>query len=379
MVCLKKVLVLIRSLNIGGAEKQLLTLIRGIDRTKIEPVIVTFYAEGELLPEFSRQNVRVFSAEKGGRWDVIPFLSRLMKTIRTEKPDVLMTYLVAANLLGVLLKPFLQPIRVIISIRHSFVRREDYDWLSNILYSLENRLAGHADRIIVNSFTGAKMAAARGIPAEKMVVIPNGIDTDRFHSDFDSARETRKRYGLDANQAVVGIIGRLDPIKDHATLLKAFHQVLECMPKVRLVIVGSGEKLLEERLVSLTRSLGIEKNVLWIPSQNDLLGIYNMLDVCVSASIGEGFSNVISEAMACQIPCVATAVGDSVDIIGETGRIVPVGSPNVMAQAIQELLELPVEKRERLGRSARERIISQFSVEKMISATTMEIEKLGKN
>lgn len=373
----KKVLVLIRSLNIGGAEKQLLTLMKNIDRTRIEPVIVTFYPGGDLLPEFSGCSTRVLSAQKSGRWDLFSFLSELMKIIRSENPDVVLSYLVAANLLAIFLRPFFRSARVIISIRHSFVRMEDYDWLNRILYSLENRLAGLSDRIIVNSFTGAKMAAQRGIPTEKMVVIPNGIDTVQFHPDPKSGRESRILFGLSEKDRVAGIIGRLDPIKDHTTLLEAGRIIRETVPSFKLVIIGSGDEGYAKRLKAHAQSLGMESNVIWIPSQNNLLGIYNMLDVCVSSSIGEGFSNVISEAMSCGTPCVATDVGDSSMIIEETGRLVNPGSVDEMAQAIRDILNMPANERANLGKKARERIMANFSIAKMVSATTTEIESLG--
>jgi glycosyltransferase involved in cell wall biosynthesis len=373
----KKVLVLIRSLNIGGAEKQLLTLMKNIDRTRIEPVIVTFYSGGDLLPDFSECQTRVLSAQKSGRWDIFDFFSKLIKIIRSENPDVVLSYLVAANLLAVILKPLFRSARVIISIRHSFVRMEDYDRLNRILYSLESRLAGFSDRIIVNSFTGAKMAAQRGIPTDKMVVIPNGIDTDQFYPDKKSGRESRRQFGLSEKDRLVGIIGRLDPIKDHITLLEAASIVREQIPLFKLVIIGSGDGEYEQKLKTRVQLLGMEPNVIWIPSQNNLLGIYNMLDVCVSSSIGEGFSNVISEAMSCGIPCVATNVGDSAMIIEETGRIIPPCSVNEMAQAIRDLLVMSAKDRTNLGRKARERIMANFSVEKMVCATMTEIESLG--
>ncbi len=217
---MKKVLFLIRSLNIGGAEKQLLTLLQSMDRLKIEPVVVTFYPGGELLPEFENLGLRVLSAEKRSRWDILFFVIDLLKIIHSVKPDVIVSYLVAANLMAILLKPLYSPVKLVISIRHSFVRYEDYDTLNRILYYLQDKLAWMSDRIIANSSTGAHMAIERGMPAEKMLVIPNGIDTVRFHRAATARKKTRKEFGIQDTDCVIGIIGRIDPIKDHAN----FHQ-----------------------------------------------------------------------------------------------------------------------------------------------------------
>jgi glycosyltransferase involved in cell wall biosynthesis len=374
---LKKVLFLIRSLNVGGAERQLLTLLQTIDRTRFEPVVVTFYAEGLLIPEFVDHKIQVRSAGKKDRWDVIPFLYRLIQIIRAEKPDVINTYLVAANILTILLKPFLLPARIVISIRHSFVRNEDYDRLTTFLYSLENKIAGWSDLIIINSFIGAELAKKRGIPAGKMVVIPNGIDVEKFHPDTSTREKSKQKYGLPENGIVIGIIGRIDPIKGHKTFLKAAEIIDQIMPGTRYLIVGNGEIQLEKDLTSFSETLCLKDKVYWIPTQKDLLAVYNALDICVSSSIGEGFPNVIAEAMACGIPCVVTDVGDSARIVGQTGEIVPKENAHKLADAILLLAKKGVEERQELGRKARERIIEMFSVEKMVNSTMQEFEKLG--
>jgi glycosyltransferase involved in cell wall biosynthesis len=374
---LKKVLFLIRSLNVGGAERQLLTLLQAIDRTRFEPVVVTFYAEGTLIPEFIEHNIQVQSAGKKDRWDIFPFIFRLIRIIRSEKPDVINTYLVAANILAILLKTFLLPARIVISIRYSYFRKEDYDSLTSLLYSIENRIAGWSDLIIINSFIGAELAKKRGIPAGKMVVIPNGIDVEKFHPDASTREKSKQIFGIPENGIVIGIIGRIDPIKGHKTLLMAAKIIDQIMPDTHYLIVGNGEIQLEKDLISFSESLGLKDKVYWIPTQKDLLAVYNALDICVSSSIGEGFSNVIAEAMACGIPCVVTDVGDSANIVGQTGEIIPIENANKLADALFELAKKGVDERQELGRQTRERIIAMFSVEKMVNSTMQEFEKLG--
>jgi glycosyltransferase involved in cell wall biosynthesis len=210
-----------------------------------------------------------------------------------------MSYLVASNLLALILKPFIKPARIAISIRHSYIRREDYDWLTALLYAIENRIAGWSDLIIINSFIGAKLAKLRGIPARKIVIIPNGIDTEKYHPDTAARIKSRQIYCPEENNRLVGIIGRIDPVKDHKTFLKAASLVIQEYPNARFLIMGSGDKKTELNLSEQVQSLGLSGSVIWIPSQKDLLGVYNALDVCVSSSIGEGFSNVVAEAMAC--------------------------------------------------------------------------------
>jgi glycosyltransferase involved in cell wall biosynthesis len=374
---LKKLLFLIRSLNVGGAERQLLTLVDSLDRQKYDPFVVTFYSEGNLLPEFAKKGIRIISAQKSGRWDVFGFLKRLLAIIRTENPDILIAYLVAANILCILLKPFLDHTKIIISIRHSFIRKEDYDRMSNLMYWFEDRIARFSDAIIINSFVGASQARARGIPVEKIVVIPNGIDTSVFIPDNTLRTKKRSELGYGAKETVIGMVGRLDPVKDHGTLIKAAAMLVPTNENVRFLIVGDGPRDYTEKIRQEISGLKLEDVFLIIPAETNPVQIYNALDICVSASIGEGFSNVIAEAMSCEVPCVVTDVGDSGMIVGKTGLVVPPGDAFKLADAISELLSKPSTERETLGREARERIVSEFSVVKMVAASALEFDRLG--
>jgi glycosyltransferase involved in cell wall biosynthesis len=374
---MKKIVFLIRSLNVGGAERQLLTLVDSLDRDRFDPVIVMFYPGGTLLPEFEKRGIRVLAAGKSRRWDMVSFFSSLTKIIRAEKPDILCSYLVAANLLALVFKGYWKIPYVITSIRHSFLRKEDYDWTASFMYWVEDHLSGRADRVIINSYVGARLAEARGIPESRIVVIPNGIDTDRFIPSADLRSVTRKKLGYSSGDRVIGMVGRLDPVKDHSTFIKAASLLVTTIKNIRFLIVGDGSSDYLDRIHLEISQAGLTGVFQILPAEPDPVPVYNALDVCVSASVGEGFSNVIAEAMSCEVPCVVTDVGDSSMITGETGRIVPVGAPDKMAEAICDLVEMKAMDRKTLGNQARERIKAEFSVVKMVSATSSEFERLG--
>jgi glycosyltransferase involved in cell wall biosynthesis len=374
---LKKVLFLTRSLNLGGAERQLLTLMQAMDRNRIEPVLVTFYSEGELLSSFKSLKIKIRSAQKKGRWDLFPFLVRLIRIISQEKPDVILSYLVAANLLAIFFKPFFYPTRIAISIRHSFIRKEDYDWLSSLLYSIEDRIAKWSDLIIVNSSFGAIKAQERGIPKGKMVIIPNGIDTIKFHSDLVLRKKKRKDLEIQDSSILIGLIGRLDPAKNHIGFIEAASSLGDKTPPVRFIIVGNGTDEYRQSLIQKIKEYHLEESFTLASAEVDPVPIYNALDICVSSSIGEGFSNVIAEAMSCEIPCVVTDVGDSAKIVGQTGLVIKPDNEQDLANALLSLINLEQGERKDLGKKARERIISEFSVEKMVFSTMQELERLG--
>ncbi len=374
---MKKILFLIRSLNVGGAERQLLTLVDALDRTSFNPVIVKFYSGGTLLPEFEKRGIRVETAGKSGRWDIFSFVSNLTKIIRAEKPDILCSYLVAANLLALIFRDFWKVPHVITSIRHSFLRKEDYDWTASFMYWVEDHLSFRADRVIINSFVGARQAEERGIPSSKIVVIPNGIDTDRFVPSANLREETRRKLGYSSLDMVIGMVGRLDPVKDHSTFIKASAYLIDKNPHFRFLIVGDGSDDYSNRIRSEISRAGLDTVFQILPAERDPVPVYNALDICVSASVGEGFSNVIAEAMSCGVPSVVTDVGDSGMIVGETGRVIPAGDPEQMGRALTQLSEMTSGDRMSLGLKARQRIQSEFSVVKMVSATTFEFNRLG--
>jgi glycosyltransferase involved in cell wall biosynthesis len=190
---------------------------------------------------------------------------------------------------------------------------------SNTRFRLNCLLARFADVIICNSSAGRDYYLARGYPAHKTHVVPNGIDTGRF--------QPKPHPRSDA--PTFGLVGRLSPMKDHATFLKAATLV----PDARFVIVGSGDENYAQEMRTLAAALGIADRVTWLPAQNDMPSVYAGFDCLVNASaFGEGFSNVIGEAMACGVPCIASDVGDSAAIIGDPSHIFPAGEHEALAR-----------------------------------------------
>ena len=152
----------------------------------------------------------------------------------------------------------------------------------------------------------------------------------------------------------------------------------QALPKLRFVCVGSGPEDYQVRMKELSTQLNLT-NLRWAGARTDMPAVYNALDVLVSSSIGEGFPNVVAEAMACEKPCVVTTVGDSSILIAETGMCVPSGNPEALAEGLLRMLALPAVERARLGQKARQRIADNFSLQKMVSEYTALYERLGRH
>jgi glycosyltransferase involved in cell wall biosynthesis len=360
------IVLLIRSLNYGGTERQLVELAKGLHRAGHRVVVIAFYAGGPLLSELKDGGVKVVGLDKKGRWDVVRFLPRLVRLLRELRPQVVYSFLVEPNIVAVSLKPLLSKTRIVWGVRASNMAFGWYDWFSRLNFHVSRGLARCADLIIANSWSGAEYHKLRGYPAATIAVVPNGIDTERFRPDIEAGRKLRAEWGIADGQRVIGVIGRHDPIKDHGTCFEALGILQREQMNLRLVCVGSELPDQTSPLRAMAETLNITDVVTWVAPRREMTSVYNALDVVCSSSVSEGFPNVLAEAMACGVPCVATDVGDTSRILGDCGVVVPPRDSRRLANGIrQALLNAGPDK----ARACRERIAREFSLERMVQET----------
>jgi glycosyltransferase involved in cell wall biosynthesis len=366
----KTILFLTRSLDRGGAERQLVVLAQGLAVHGHNVAVAVFFGGGVYEAELVEADVRVINLGKKGRWDIFSFLKRLVCLLRKEHPTVLHSYLGVPNILVAALKPLLSGTHIVWGVRASNVDLSRYDWLSRLAYFLERRLARFADLIIANSHAGQQHAVTNGFPKEKIVVIPNGIDTKYFQFNHEGRMLVRASWGVDESEILVGLVGRLDPMKDHPTFLRAASCIARVHRNIRFVCVGGGSTNYAETLKQCAVNLGLNHHLKWVDAQDNMSAVYSALDIASSSSsYGEGFSNTIAEAMACGVPCVVTDVGDSALIVGNTGSIVAPRDHSALAAAIGRLIDLPPEERRELGEACRTRIVSEFGIDRLVQRT----------
>lgn len=375
MTVMSKSLVLfIRSLEIGGAERQLVTLALALHAQTIPTHVLTFYRDGQLKHDLDASCVPVETLDKRGRWDVVPFLWRFVRFLWKSRPAVLYTYLPVANVLGVMLKPLFPATRIVWGVRASNMDLSRYDWLARVVFRAECRLSRHADLIIANSEAGRQYHLAHGFPGYKMRVIPNGIDTTRFRRNETDRSRVRSEWAIRDDEVLVGLVARIDPMKDHQTFLEAA-RLTALDHRIRFACVGDGDERCRSTLDSIAERLGLSRHLIWAGAREDMAAVYSALDIAVSSSYGEGFSNALAEAMSCEVPCVATDVGDSAWIIEDTGKVVPPRDPGALARGIDWMCGLGPAGRAELGRRARERVETHFSASALADRT---LEVLGR-
>ena len=363
-----------RKLEQGGAERQIVALAKELKKRGHEIHVVLFYAGGVFDSELIAAGVPLHYVRKQGRWDIIGFGVRLAYILRRLRPETIYSFLDLPNILAALLGRWVGRPRLVWGIRAAGMEMHHYDWLSELIPKLEARMSGVPDIVVANSRAGKEWAITRGFPQYKVVVIENGIDTDRFKFDPCGREEVRAEWKIDKYTKVIGLVGRLDPMKGHEIFLKAVARLGEARQNLMFVCVGGGKDEYAHRLRGLTRSLGLDRRVIWVGPRMDMPAVFSALDVvCSSSSFGEGFPNVIAEAMACERPCVVTDVGDSARIVGGVGEVVPPRDADGLAAALARMIDR-IEKDGNIGRKARARILKEFSVEHMVSRTEQVVD-----
>ncbi|MFL6725440.1 MAG: glycosyltransferase [Sphingomicrobium sp.] len=367
------ILLLARSLETGGAERQLVELARGLRTRGHSVTVAAFYKRGPLVAELESASIPLIDLRKRGRWDVIGFFWRARKLLRKMRPDVLYSFLGGANVIAALVARAVPKTRLVWSVRSADVDLSKYDWLHTTIYLVERAISGAPDLIIANSNKGMDYAIAQGFPAFKFAIVPNGIDVARFSADPQIRSVQRASWGVADEQIAIGTLARLDPMKDHVTFLHAAALAARQRSDLRFLCIGDGAE--EARLKSLVVELDITDRVTFT-GQADASAALNALDIACSSSITEGFPNAIAEAMACGLPCVVTDVGDSAFIVGDNGVVVPRSDPKALAAALLDQASRLVSHD---AARARARIVGNFSVDAMIDRTAGLLQNLSRH
>ncbi len=367
-----RILFLVRSLDVGGAESQLILLAKGLDKKLFNITIAFFYDMDELQNGMKHlERVALVSLRKKGRWDIFSFGWRLVRLLKMYKPRIVHSFLPDANLIGLVCGKIAGIPKIVWGVRASNMKLSDYDWLPKLSFFISRKISFLADLIIYNSKSGADYHISHGYPSERYEVIFNGIDTDKFCPDPKNRELLCKQLGLSLNTFLIGMVARIDPMKDHRTFVCAASIFNKKHDHVHFILVGSGNHSLERSLKKVVEKNGLKNVFHWLGLRLDIAQLMSSFDILTSSSAyGEGFSNTIGEAMACGVPCVVTNVGDSAKIIGNTGLNIPPEDPVAMAGAWEEMIQMGHDIRRLLGQKANARIEKHFSVSIMVERTT---------
>lgn len=362
-----KILHVITGLGAGGAERQLATLVLNADRTRVRHEVVSLIDDGVWGEKLRARGVPVHTLGMNGRPGELLAFGRLARLIRGARPGLVQTWLYHADFAGLVGAKLAGGSPLLWTLRCSNVRLEHYSARTRILLRILALLSRSPRAIVANSQTGWDWHASLGYRPRRHQVIPNGIDTAEFRPDPAARDAVRAELGIPAGARVIGNLSRHDPMKDHPTFFRA---LAETQADAWVILAGIGTGPDNTALARQIAIAGLPpERVLRLGERRDVPRLLAALDLAVlSSSFGEGFPNVVAEAMACGIPSVATKVGDTAQVMGDCGIVVVPDDPAVLAHAMSEMLALGPAARTALGVRARARIEAQFSVPVMVAA-----------
>jgi glycosyltransferase involved in cell wall biosynthesis len=357
------VLHIIIGLDVGGAEMMLKRLVEShAGNLAYRRVVVSLTDIGKLGPQLQSNGVKVYSLGMRSAFDIPLVLWRLVRLIRTTRPDIVQTWMYHADLLGGLAARMAGNRHVIWGIRTTDVRAGGSS-ATVIVRWLCARLSNWVPQMIVCAAEASRQShIAVGYDAKKMVVVPNGYDFSWLKASFEERQLLREQCGINQDDVVVGSLGRFHAVKDQENFVRAASLLAPQYPQLRFLMLGRGLDWDNAQLVDWIVSTGFKDRFILLGERKDVPQCLAAMDIFCLHSRTEGFPNVLAEAMAMGLPCITTDVGDAAMLLADTGVVVPKENSAALAQGVEKLLALDLDARHALGVRAKARVEAEFSM-----------------
>jgi len=357
---------IITDLDTGGAEIMLYKLLSSLHDEALNSSVISLMGRGKITERIEALGVKVETLNLGQgerpSWQTIKKLRQIM---RASNPDIVQGWMyhgnIAATVAVFLFDPMCRKVKLFWNVRQTLYDINSEKMQTRWLIVLGRWLSFFPHSIIYNSNLSVEQHCNVGFSVKNTKIIPNGFDLQKFRPDKNRRQQLREELRIADNVLLVGHISRLHPMKDHATLLRAIDRVVDSLSstsgrqEVLFLLIGHG----------VTSELSKNPAIRFLGERTDIPRIMSALDIVVSSSAwGEGFPNVIGEAMASEVPCVVTDVGDSAYIVGKYGRVCSVGDDQCIASSLLQLIENKQE-RKTAGKQARKRIKENYSIDKI--------------
>jgi len=367
--------------GVGGTERQFVNLGLALEPSRFELHFGCLRRWGDLLEDIEARGIPVFDYNVGTFRNprAVAAQFRLARDIRRHGIQIVHTYNFYANVFAIPAAK-LAGARVVASIRDMGV------YLSSKQRRVQRYVCRLADRILVNANAIKDWLVADGYDADRITVIPNGIDLARFEQPVRTGSMHRE-FGFPVDAPLIGVVGRMTRLKGIEDFLRAASIVASRFPSARFLIVGEGftvrgriiatDDTYHRELTRLAEQLGLGDRVVFTGYRSDVERVLPELSISVLPSLSEGLSNALLESMAAGVPVVATRVGGTAEAVqdGENGLLVPSGDPESLADAVCRLLHAPA-LAVRLGQAGRRSVTERFSMRRMMMSTSLFYESL---
>lgn len=360
-----KILHVIVGLNVGGAELMLKRLIESqLKCPEYEHSVISLTDIGVIGPQLQAQGISVSSVGMRNLLGIPKTLGILYRTVRQRRPDIVQTWMYHADLLGGLAARAAGVRNVIWGIRTTDLGKGGKR-STQLIRKLCAYLSSCLPAKIICAAEASRIAHVQiGYDSSRMEVIPNGFDLNRLAATGEQRDAIRRSFSIAEGQIVIGSLGRFNPVKDQANFIAATGVLAKRYPTLRFMMVGRGLEDDNQILKGLLDSTGCSDRYILMGERNDVPACLISMDIYCLHSRTEGFPNVLGEAMAVGVPCVATDVGDAAILLGGNGIVVPPQDSEALAEGLEQMVKLSQEARAKLAEHGKARIFDEFTLER---------------
>ncbi len=360
-----KVLFLTTGLGTGGAEMMLYKFLSRINRERFDPTVVSLIGGGVFAARIQALNIFVANL---GMQPGIPnplALAKLTKLLKQIQPDLIQGWMYHANLLAQSANLFYsRKVPVFWSIHHSVDSLRAEKLTLAAVIKLTALLSAQVETVVFSAAKGQQQHLNLGYSSHNAIAISDNFDLSKYQPVSNPDFNLRQSLNLPEDSILIGSVARYHPMKDHANFIAAAAKLVSNYPKVHFVLVGPNVDHQNPALSNQINRLGLTEQIHLLGERQDIPDLMTSLDIfTTSSAYGESFPNVLGEAMSCQIPCVATDIGDSRAIVADTGIVVPPKDSQALAEAWRKLIVLGQDKRHDLGIKARKQIKTNFNLD----------------
>lgn len=356
---------IITGLGLGGAERMLSNVVLAMDPNKYCNIVVSLKDLGHWGPILQERDIQVYQLNMCPNIYTLGKLFSLYRIIRKHRPDFIQGWMYHANIIASLIGRAAGVKNIYWNIRCSMMDLSKYRITTTIVFKIGALLAKSPTKIINNSRSSIQQHIENGYNSTEWNYIPNGFDLQKFKPCENLYKNFRSAHNLADDAILIGIVARFDAMKDHVSFLQAAAILAKENPRVYFVCAGDNVNCKNEKINNIVLANTLESRVLLLGQVTNVHELLPALDYLTQTSIGEGFPNVVAEAMSCGVECIVTDVGESLEIIGPTGFQIPLRDPIKLAATWRAVLLRDSNTIPQKRIEVRQRIESNFSINRI--------------
>lgn len=373
-----KIVHVITSLNTGGAERALYNLLQGGLNKNSENHVISLSDRGTIGPQIEALGVPVITLDMPIGRPTLAGIIKLRQSIKELQPDLIQGWMYHGNLAATLAR-FFSPNKTTLvwGIRHSLYEIKSEKRLTQLIIKASRSLSKSPDTVLYNSQLSQQQHEQFGFYADNGRAIPNGINLEQFRFSEVERMRVRAELGISEGALVAGHVARFHPMKDHPLFLQAAADIARRFDNFHCLLIGRDIKFTNKDLKKHIPK-EFESRFHLLGEHRDVAAVMSAMDIfALTSEWGEGFPNVLGEAMAMGLPCVTTNVGDSALIVGDFGKVIEPKDKTALTAMIESFLILPATDRRLIGEQARQRIEENFSLDAIVEQYSNLYKSLG--